>query len=460
MIMKHNYTQTVVNKYPNIINLSNKINTPINNNQNKNKYYQPNKNIFKIKEIISPRKHIPYYYSQSNIINNYNSSRLRNYINYSSNINQYNNNNFSRPKSSITNTTKFSPIISNNSVKSMLNNYINDNYSNIKYKNKKVSYILKKKPKNFDYLSKIRYSVFDKELLNKKVRPLYYLHEKIKVETNSSSDIEPVKKHSLALPQSQRKDYKEKINQKKSFIKPGSYDNPYLRHVSLIIMLDKIDKEKEKKQIIIERKIFNREMEDKVPNKSIEDIKILDNIKIFLTAKDNKLNQTLVKNDSFYSKFENKVNFLYDMNLIPNFKNNLGNFLKNVDDEIYIICNNYIDHGINVYLNKLKIKIQKRKDEKLKKNRKIDLKNIKKLNNEEEKKYYDNLIKDDYNILDEYLKEKKNLINSPEQIKNDDERIYELNDFFENKYVKYKNVKFTNERIKEKIFNFYIKNLY
>jgi vacuolar-type H+-ATPase subunit I/STV1 len=152
------------------------------------------------------------------------------------------------------------------------------------------------------------------------------------------------------------------------------------------------------------------------------------------------------------------------MNLIPNFKNNLGNFLKNVGDEIYIICNNYIDHGINVYLNKLKIKIQKRKDEKLNKinlkNRKIDLKNIKKLNNEEEKKYYDKLIKDDYNILDEYLKEKKNLINSPEQIKNDDERIYELNDFFENKYVKYKNVKFTNERIKEKIFNFYIKNLY
>ena len=459
--MKHSFTQTVTNNFPNIINISSSINTPLKNSPNKKKIKLPQNNIYKLKEIISPKKNIPYYYSQTNIINNSNNLSLRKNINYNS---SFNSNNFtSRPKSTISNN--FSPIFSHHSYKSMIDNYGIKNYEKktLKNKQKKLSYLLKK-PKNSQYLQKIRYSVFDKELLNKKMKPLYYLHEKIKIESDSSSENEPKKKPSLAIPQPQREDYKQKVIQRKSFINPGNFENPFLRHVSVVIMLDKIEKEKEKKQAIIERKIFNFEVYDIVPNKSLEDMKILDNIKNFLTAKDNKLNQTLVKNDSFYSKFENKVNFLYDMNLIPNFKNNLGNFLKNVDDEIYIICNNYIDHGISVYLNKLKVKIQKRKDEKLKKinlkNRKIDLKNIKKLNNEEEKKYYDNLIKDDYNILDEYLKEKKNLINSPEQIKNDDERIYELNDFFENKYVKYKNVKFTNERIKEKIFNFYIKNLY
>jgi hypothetical protein len=449
--MKHSFTQTVINNFPNIVNLSSLVNTSLKNNQNKKK---PKNNIFKLQEIISPKKNIPYYYSQTNIINNNSNFSLRKKLNYNSS-----NNNFtSRPKSSISNN--FSPIYSHISFKSMLNNYNKNNDINIKNKQKKLSYLLRKTPKNSHFLQKIRYSAFDKELLNKKMKPLYYIYEKIKIESEPSSENEHIKKHSLAMPQPEREDYKQKVNQRKSFINPGIYENPFLRHVSVVIMLDKIEKEKEKKQAIIERKIFNVEVYDKVPNKSLEDMKILDNIKNFLTAKDSKLNQALVKNDIFYSKFENKVNFLYDINLVPNFKNNLvNNFLKNVDDEIYIICNNYIDHGINIYLNKLKVKIQKRKDEKLIKSKKIDLTKIKNLN-EEKQKYYNNLIKDDYNILDDYIKQKKNLINSPEQIKNYDETIYELNDFFENKYIKYKNVKFTNERIKEKIFNFYIKNLY
>jgi hypothetical protein len=351
--MKHSFTQTVINNFPNIVNLSSLVNTSLKNNQNKKK---PKNNIFKLQEIISPKKNIPYYYSQTNIINNNNNFSLRKKLNYNSS-----NNNFtSRPKSSISNN--FSPIYSHISFKSMLNNYNKNNDINTKNKQKKLSYLLRKTPKNSHFLQKIRYSAFDKELLNKKMKPLYYIYEKIKIESEPSSENEHIKKHSLAMPQPEREDYKQKVNQRKSFINPGIYENPFLRHVSVVIMLDKIEKEKEKKQAIIERKIFNVEVYDKVPNKSLEDMKILDNIKNFLTAKDSKLNQALVKNDIFYSKFENKVNFLYDINLVPNFKNNLvNNFLKNVDDEIYIICNNYIDHGINIYLNKLKVKIQKKK---------------------------------------------------------------------------------------------------
>ena len=105
------------------------------------------------------------------------------------------------------------------------------------------------------------------------------------------------------------------------------------------------------------------EMEDK---DTIEE-SVFDNNKIFGKIKNFLFNQNLkykigkeVK--QFFESKENKINFLYDICLLPNFKNNL--LKKNENGKLFLQkleAENYIDCITWRYLNKAKIKITKNK---------------------------------------------------------------------------------------------------
>ena len=69
--------------------------------------------------------------------------------------------------------------------------------------------------------------------------------------------------------------------------------------------------------------------------------------------------------NSFFKKYDNQINFIKDINSVPFFKNKLIRF----GDDIFsdkLDQNNYVDQKTWKYLNKIKINLQKIKDEKTK----------------------------------------------------------------------------------------------
>ena len=153
----------------------------------------------------------------------------------------------------------------------------------------------------------------------------------------------------------------------------------------------------------------------------------------FLQAKDNKLNQIQIPKPKFFNKLENKVNFLFDAYKVPNIKNNFID-LSNKLFKIYKYPN-IIDQGITNYLNILRYTIQNQLD------------NDRNINNKNEKESeYKNV------SHKEIEDEKANYF----RFKGNDDRqttIYELDAFFVHKFTKFKNVKISDWKIKNVIYN-------
>ena len=99
----------------------------------------------------------------------------------------------------------------------------------------------------------------------------------------------------------------------------------------------------------------------------ILDKKILNNGKILKKIKNLLINQDRKyvfgnETDKFFKKKENQINYLFDIKILPNFRNNLlkengYSFQEKLDEE------NYVESRTWKYLNKAKIKIQKYKDD-------------------------------------------------------------------------------------------------
>ena len=112
-----------------------------------------------------------------------------------------------------------------------------------------------------------------------------------------------------------------------------------------------------------ENEIKNGEIEgeekDKIDDKNLGKVKLSKKIKNYLI---NRHQTNLIGKEAkiFFSKKENIINFIYDINLVPNFRNNLIKYKSN-DNKLYHI--NFIDHNTLRYLNIAKIKIQKNKDQ-------------------------------------------------------------------------------------------------
>jgi hypothetical protein len=100
------------------------------------------------------------------------------------------------------------------------------------------------------------------------------------------------------------------------------------------------------------------EEKDNVDDNNLGKVKIFNKIRNYLI---NQYKEHIIGKEAkqFFSKKENRINFLYDINLLPYFKNNLVKQTLNVNK---LDQNNFIEHNTTRYLNVAKIMIQKEKD--------------------------------------------------------------------------------------------------
>ena len=181
------------------------------------------------------------------------------------------------------------------------------------------------------------------------------------------------------------------------------------------------------------------EMEDK---DTIEE-SVFDNNKIFGKIKNFLFNQNLkykigkeVK--QFFDSKENKINFLYDICLLPNFKNNL--LKKNENGKLFLQkleAENYIDCITWRYLNKAKIRLQKIKDDP----------NFFEIEFEEEE---NELNKDDKNIVSE-----DNINNN--KLYKEKYECFEIEDYISKKKESQSIVKIMNEKSKKLFYGTFLK---
>jgi len=431
-----------------------KTNLPNLNNYNKNK-------IIKIKEIITNNKNLPYYLKKENKYHTPKIYKSRN---------------------------KFKLLDSNKTISTNLNT-INNNNNYYNNNNKLFS---------LDEIYAYLYNnpIKENKKINTKKRILSsrpYFNNKNINNNISNNNILIYKK----------KDYFSKINEIKKKSININYKSPLIHNLYSDFLINKyntidfhIDSFKEK-QIKInnikhkkiknnDNKKYNNEIYDDFKDINLKEKEILDTIKGFLGAKDNKLNQVKTKEDPLFEGIENKINYILDINILPNFKNNLVNI--NCDENI---CNNYIESGIQHYLSKVRVKYQREKDKvNYHKSKTIKNKNID--NNKEEKKINNNKINDENNLDDndnnsdnlktERDEENNNEINNKENKDNDNENdndndndneeeknneknessknkdkdykltLYEYEDFFINKYIRYEKVNLNFDKCKKIVY--------
>ena len=209
---------------------------------------------------------------------------------------------------------------------------------------------------------------------------LKYLGSVIKFKKTKKLIRKKIKKE--IIPQEKRQDYIEFIDKKrKIFFNPKSTSqfthekkSDYLiysikRTKSYqVLQPDYIIKPRNPKEEMIE-------MRDKVPNLPFNTQKLITQIRN-LFSQDYKFNYSQF-NETFYNNFENKINFIDDIYRVPIFKNNLVKIILNKDDSLGFEewkNINVINTTTWNYLNMVKTKIQREKDEKIKKEIELELK--------------------------------------------------------------------------------------
>ena len=181
-------------------------------------------------------------------------------------------------------------------------------------------------------------------------------------------------------------------------------------------------------------------------------------------------NEIKYKNFEFFNKYENKINFIYDISRVPYFKNRLIKYNSEINKEIKYINeldgHNFIEHKVFDFLNLKKVKIQQIKDKGIN----IIIDDIK--NNINNKGIEDNIIANSNNkirnysfnqnhkendiINDEIGINNENKFNNRKKVKLKLKRDEELEDFFINKnYFKY-NPYIASEELKKVIYKKFI----
>ena len=209
---------------------------------------------------------------------------------------------------------------------------------------------------------------------------LKYLGNLIKFKRNKKNLKK--KKTKDIIPQEKRKDYFDFIDKKRKIFYSPKSTSHYAHEKSSDFLINSIKKTKSY-QILETNYILKPknpkeeiiEMRDTVPNLPFNTQKLISQIRN-LFSQDYKFNYSQF-NETFYNSFENRVNFIDDIYRVPIFKNNL----------VKIILTKKEPHGfeewknINVInnttwniLNMVKTKLQREKDEKLKKEKELELK--------------------------------------------------------------------------------------
>ena len=268
------------------------------------------------------------------------------------------------------------PLIRNNfsiNKKSVLYN----SFINQKNKNEKFDKNFFNKNQKYNLLNSM-----DKEEsieLNKKIYPRYILlnqlfkikkmpkkkNLKLKISTSpklSKKDMQ----EKIKSNQIKKEEYKNYINKRVKLNFNDHFDSSFVHKIKSEYMVRKLLK----KYPLMSESDKNIEYSDdeyEEEKMDILDEKILNNGKIFRKIKNLLINQDRKyvfgnETDKFFKKKENQINYLFDIKILPNFRNNLlkengYSFQEKLDEE------NYVESRTWKYLNKAKIKIQKYKDD-------------------------------------------------------------------------------------------------
>lgn len=238
----------------------------------------------------------------------------------------------------------------------------------------------------------------------------------------------------------------------------------------------------------IKSKEEEEEQYDSAVCEDYNEIRLKNILRNYLRSKDNKLNQRAQSNvsDNYFALFENRINFISDVYAVPFFMNKFIRFnIDNIEQMKQFNSHNYIDPGILRYLYRLRIVIQKEKDEseKLKKKREAiaedsiipqqqglagkvisDLVNKNKTDlslEEKEAKSKSQLLKKSTTIIPKVASPNSNpqQQSSKETQQQDEEnttyslKVYEMEDFFIHKYIRYDGIGFAADKERDFIFN-------
>ena len=162
-------------------------------------------------------------------------------------------------------------------------------------------------------------------------------------------------------------DYKNYIIKKVKLNYNENFESSFVHKIKTDYMIEKVNKKYPIKSDENENDYSHRDKEFSEEKKDTVDENDLTNDKIFRKIKNVLFNQNkkyIIGNETknYFKNKENKINFLYDINLIPHFKNNLminniNSFQKRLEKE------NFIEYKTLRYLNKAKVIIQKMKDD-------------------------------------------------------------------------------------------------
>jgi hypothetical protein len=198
------------------------------------------------------------------------------------------------------------------------------------------------------------------------------------------------------------------------------------------ILIKKVDKEQIIKNIKEIRKQEIRkniliELKDEVLIPSLKKKKFNKIINKFLT---NEIDiKEIINSEKFYKNFENKINFIFDSMKLPVIKNNLVK--RNIDVEENWNYLNAIESLNFLYLNQLKLKIQKENDKK----------KINKSKNKNE---------DKIKKIKLFLSKE----NTDHELDNfDKDFLFDVNGYFTKKDVSFKNVQISNNLLKDCVYN-------
>ena len=209
---------------------------------------------------------------------------------------------------------------------------------------------------------------------------LKYLGNLIKFKRNKKKLKE--KKTKDIIPQEKRKDYLHFIDKKRKIFYSPKSTSHYAHEKSSDFLINSIKKTKSYQ--ILETNYIRKpknlkediiEMRDTVPNLPFNTQKLITQIRN-LFSQDYKFNYSQF-NETFYNSFENRVNFIDDIYRVPIFKNNLVKIVLNKKEpygfEEWKNINVINSTTWNI-LNMVKTKLQREKDEKLKKEKELELK--------------------------------------------------------------------------------------
>ena len=219
----------------------------------------------------------------------------------------------------------------------------------------------------------------------------------------------------------------------------------------LNIQIEKDKKDLAKISTAIKELRTKEEIEESYDNfidEGIQTRKLKHIIKKFLGAKDSKLNQIKLPYQPFFNNFENKVNFLWDVNIVPHIKNSFIDLAGKINQIDFYP--NIISMGITHYLCQVRYNLQKNKDVqtviKKKREKKEDiytllLKSIKKFVEKEDEEE----IKNDNTILHKREDEEENILIEKDEDQN--QKAFDLENFFIHKYNNYEKTGLSNRKI-------------